>query len=78
MSRQIAIRLPDELVDYIDRAVKEGRTSSRAALVADAVNQERRRRRAEQDAAILAAAGPDHDLDELAEYQAKVAMDDLD
>jgi Arc/MetJ-type ribon-helix-helix transcriptional regulator len=78
MSKQIAVRLPDDLVDYIDRAVQKGRAPSRAALVAEAVERDRRRRRAERDAAILAAAGADHDLDGLAEYVANVPMDDLD
>lgn len=78
MSKQIAVRLADELVDYIDQAVRDGRASSRAALVADAVERDRRRHRAERDVAILAAAGSDRDLDELAEYAAGVPMDDLD
>jgi Arc/MetJ-type ribon-helix-helix transcriptional regulator len=33
MSTQIAVRLPDELVAYVDRAVAEGRVRSRAELV---------------------------------------------
>jgi hypothetical protein len=36
------------------------------------------RRRAERDVAILAAAAADRDLDQLAEYQARVPMADLD
>jgi Arc/MetJ-type ribon-helix-helix transcriptional regulator len=78
MSKQIAVRLPDEMVDYIDRAVERGEASSRAALVIAAIDHDRRRRRAEQDAAILAAAAADGDLDQLAEYQARVPMADLD
>jgi Arc/MetJ-type ribon-helix-helix transcriptional regulator len=78
MSKQIAVRLPDELVDYIDRAVQAGEASSRAALVIAAVDHDRRRRRAERDVAILAAAAADRDFDQLAEYQARVPMADLD
>lgn len=80
MSKQIAVRLPDDLVDYIDRAVAAGEASSRAALVIAAVDHERRRRRVEADVAILAAAAAaaDGDLDELADYQAQVPMADLD
>ena len=33
MSRQIAVRLPDELVAYVDEAVAAGRVKSRAELV---------------------------------------------
>ncbi|MPY79869.1 MAG: antitoxin [Actinophytocola sp.] len=78
MSKQIALRLSNDLVAYIDEVVAEGRASSRAALVAEALDRDRRQRRSERDAAILAAAGADKDLDELAEYAATVPMDDLD
>jgi Arc/MetJ-type ribon-helix-helix transcriptional regulator len=78
MNRQIAIRLPDEMVDYIDRAVEAGEASSRAALVIAAVDRDRRRRRTEQDVAILAATAANGDLDELAAYQSQVPMADLD
>ena len=78
MNRQIAVRLPDEMVDYIDRAVEAGEASSRAALVIAAVDRDRRRRRAEQDVAILAATAVNGDLDELAAYQSQVPMADLD
>jgi Arc/MetJ-type ribon-helix-helix transcriptional regulator len=78
MSRQIAVRIPDDLADYIDQVVREGRAPSRAALVVEAVERDRRRRRAEQDAAILAGSDPDRDLDGLAEYAAQVRLDDLD
>ncbi|MPY83539.1 MAG: antitoxin [Actinophytocola sp.] len=78
MSKQVALRLSNDLVAYIDEAVAEGRATSRAALVADALDRDRRRQRAERDAAILAAEGTDQDLDELADYAATVPMDDLD
>ncbi|HYJ70022.1 MAG TPA: ribbon-helix-helix domain-containing protein [Nocardioidaceae bacterium] len=78
MTKQIAVRLPDELVDYIDRVVAAGEVTSRAALVIAAVDRDRRRRRAEQDVAILAEAAADGDLDELADYQSQVPMADLD
>lgn len=78
MSKQVALRLSNDLVAYIDEAVAEGRVTSRAALVADALDRDRRRQRAERDAEILAAAGTDRDLDDLADYAATVPMDDLD
>mgnify|MGYP003551339439 CR=1 FL=1 len=55
MSTQIAVRLPDEMVAYLDRVVATGKAPSRAALVATAVEREMRRRAAEQ--AIEAAGG---------------------
>lgn len=78
MARQIAVRLPDEMVEFIDRLVESGDASSRATVVAHAVDQERRRRVAARDAAILARSGPDTDLDGLAEWAARTPLDDLD
>ncbi len=77
MSTQIAVRLPDELVEFIDEHVKRGQDSSRAAVVARAVERQRRQEIAERDAAILARAGTDADLDDLAEHAAQTPMDDL-
>ncbi len=78
MSKQIAVRLPDDLVDFIDQLVADGHASSRAAVVARAIDRERRRRVAARDAAILARAGTDSDLDSLAEHAARTPLDDLD
>jgi Arc/MetJ-type ribon-helix-helix transcriptional regulator len=68
MSTQIAVRLPDEMVAFLDRAVAEGAAPSRAALVASALEREMRRLLAEQDAQILRAGGPADDLDDLVEW----------
>jgi len=80
MSTQIAVRLPDDLVAFVDDLVSHGDATSRAAVVSRALERERRRRVAERDAAILASAsaGTDTDLDRLAEYAATTSMDDLD
>ncbi|WP_100497732.1 ribbon-helix-helix domain-containing protein [Geodermatophilus chilensis] len=77
MSTQIAVRLPEELVEFIDRLVTDGRAPSRAAVVSQALQRERRRELAARDAAILAAA-EDDDLDALAEHAARTPLDDLD
>ncbi len=63
MSTQIAVRLPDEMVDFLDRAVAAGRAPSRAAIVTSALEREMRRLMAEQDAAILSRGGAADDLD---------------
>ena len=68
MSTQIAVRLPDEMVAFLDRTVATGKAPSRAALVASAVEREMRRLVAEQDAQILRAQGPGDDLDELVQW----------
>lgn len=78
MSTQIAVRLPEELVEFIDQAVRDGQATSRAAVVAQAVERERRRAIAARDAAILAEAAADDDLDDLANFAARVPMSDLD
>ena len=70
MSKQIAVRLPDELVAFVDEIVDSGRESSRAAVVTRALERERRRAVAARDAAILASAGADSDLAALAEHVA--------
>ena len=73
MSTQIAVRLPDEMVAFLDRTVATGKAPSRAALVASAVEREMRRLAAEQDAQILRAQGAADDLDELVEWTASHA-----
>jgi Arc/MetJ-type ribon-helix-helix transcriptional regulator len=75
MTMQIAVRLPDEMVEFLDRLVAEGQAPSRAAVVEQALAREIRRRIAARDADILAAAGPDRDLDGLADYAAGTPMD---
>ena len=57
MSTQIAVRLPDELVAYVDEAVAAGRVKSRAELVARLIERDARRQRAEEDLQRLAAQG---------------------
>ncbi len=73
MSTQIAVRLPDELVAYVDRAVAEGRVRSRAELVARLIERDARRQRAEEDLAILTERGMVRDLDALAMAKATAA-----
>ena len=70
VSTQIAVRIPDEMVAFLDHAVAAGRASSRAALVASAVEREMRRLAAERDAEILRAQGAADDLDGLVEWTA--------
>lgn len=75
MSKQIAVRLPDDLVDFVDEIVDSGTKRSRAAVVTRALERERRRARAERDARILARTGPDPELAGLAEYGVSLPRD---
>lgn len=68
MSKQIAVRLPDELVAFVDDVVQSGSERSRAAVVTRALERERRRAIAARDAEILARTGSDPELDALAEH----------
>ena len=76
MRTQIAVRLPDELLSFIDSEVSERRAASRAAVVLRALERDRRRRIAERDAAIYAAV-PDA-TDDLAAFVARTAHQPMD
>lgn len=77
MSTQIAVRLPDDMVAFLDRAVAEGKAPSRAALVASAVEREMRRLLAEYDAETLRRQGSADDLDDLVRWTtAHVELED--
>jgi Arc/MetJ-type ribon-helix-helix transcriptional regulator len=75
MSKQIAVRLPDELVAFVDEMVESGAERSRAAVVSRALSRERRRAIAGRDAEILARTGPDPELHGLAEHAAERSTD---
>jgi Arc/MetJ-type ribon-helix-helix transcriptional regulator len=77
MSTQIAVRLPDDLVAYIDQEVASGAAASRAAVVSRALLRDRRHQQAEQDARIYAgsAGRGDEDLDGLAGWAAHQPLD---
>jgi Arc/MetJ-type ribon-helix-helix transcriptional regulator len=75
MSRQIAVRLADDLVEFVDEIVGSGKQRSRAAVVARALERERRRMVASRDAEILAETGSDPELAGLAEHAAGIPVD---
>jgi Arc/MetJ-type ribon-helix-helix transcriptional regulator len=67
MSTQIAVRLPDELVAYVDGLVREG-AGSRASVVVRALSLYRQERLAEEDARILEESGDYDDFDDLVRH----------
>jgi Arc/MetJ-type ribon-helix-helix transcriptional regulator len=75
MTTQIAVRLADETVERLDGLVAAGEAPSRASVIERALAREFRRLIAERDSAILAALGPDPDMDALAEYAAGADLD---
>lgn len=76
MSKQIAVRLPDALVAFVDEVVAGGEGRSRAGVVTRALERERRRVVAARDVAILTRTGPDPELERLAEHAVRLARDD--
>lgn len=75
MSKQIAVRLPDDLVDFVDALVRDGKADSRAIVVRRALERERRRAVAAHDAAILARSAADTDMDDLARHLVRAPLD---
>ena len=73
MTTQIAVRLPDELVEFLDGLVAAGRFDSRAAVVTRELKRLQRRLIAEKDADIYREHGEDRELAGLAEWAARHA-----
>lgn len=74
MTTQIAVRLPDDLVAYLDRTVASGEAASRAAIVSAALEREMRHRAAMADARVLREICPEDDLDALVDWTAAPAV----
>ena len=56
---QITVRIPSELVDWIDGEVAAGRAASRAAAISRIARRAQRRQQAEQDMARLLSSRPE-------------------
>lgn len=74
MSTQIAVRLPDEMVAFLDRCVASGKAASRAALVTSALEREMRLQAAQRDAHVLTEVGAADDLDDLVSWSGANAV----
>ncbi|GGM22035.1 hypothetical protein ACFFX1_00955 [Dactylosporangium sucinum] len=77
MTTQIAVRLPDEIVEYVDALVAAGAARSRAAVVLRALERDRQEHMAERDARIYAALQGDDrdDFDGMASWSVRQSMD---
>jgi metal-responsive CopG/Arc/MetJ family transcriptional regulator len=80
---QIAVRIPDDLLDYVDKLVADGDAKNRAAFVIAALKHERQLREDEREIEILkrVAHKPDPELEEFnawAWQNAAQAWADLD
>ena len=67
MSTQIAVRLPDDLVAYVDALVHQG-AGSRAAVVVRALHIYQQQLAGERDAKILEESGDYDDFDDLVKH----------
>ncbi|MGH2718113.1 MAG: ribbon-helix-helix domain-containing protein [Actinomycetota bacterium] len=74
---RITVRLPENLVAFVDGQVAGG-GHSRATVVAQALERERRRKGAERDAMIYASTEPNPELVALAEWVATHPAPGLD
>ncbi|MBI1757624.1 MAG: hypothetical protein HYR62_00110 [Actinobacteria bacterium] len=70
MTIQITVRLPDELVAFVDELVASGTVASRAEAVTWALRRDRRRRTALADAEILREQGADPELEAIVAHTA--------
>ena len=76
MSIQIAVRLPDQLVNSLDELIVSGAARSRASVIERALLRELRYQRMLQEVEILnSGIGVDEDLDSLARLSSNVALD---
>ena len=75
MSTQIAVRLPDHMVQELDQLVADGTAPSRASVVEEALRRELRRYLYEREAKILANAEPDPELDAWMSRYSKEPLD---
>jgi len=75
MSKEIALQLPDDLVDFMDGLVACGEEVSQATIILRALKRERRRLGILQDIEILKRLGPDPDMDAFVAYSARQPFD---
>ena len=75
MSIQIAVRLSEDIVEFIDQLVESGKEPSRAAVVARALSREKRRMIAARDAEILAHLSEYDELSDLAAYATRSTLE---
>ena len=76
MSIQIAVRLPDQLVNSLDELVDSGAARSRASVIERALLRELRYQRMLQEVEILNSGfGADEDLHALTRFSRNVALD---
>ena len=75
MSKRISVRLPDDLVAFVDSLVAEGPAKSRAAVVARSLGREQRRNAAERDVQLLDEHGEDQDLAAMVAWTCRQPLD---
>ncbi|MBF6349947.1 MULTISPECIES: antitoxin [Nocardia] len=75
-TQQIAVRIPEALVQFVDSEVAAEHAASRADLIARALRREQRRLKAERDAAIYAAlAGEPDEFEAMTAHASRTPLD---
>lgn len=72
MTTQIAVRLPEDIVEFLDGEVSEGRAKSRAQVVLRALEREQRRQVAARDVEILSRGTDARDVNVAAAHGKKI------
>jgi Arc/MetJ-type ribon-helix-helix transcriptional regulator len=75
VSKRITVRLPDELVAFVDEQVSSGAERSRASIVSRALARERQRVIASRDAEILLRSVLKSEFQALAEHAVRLSSD---
>jgi Arc/MetJ-type ribon-helix-helix transcriptional regulator len=75
MTRQISVRIDDDLIAFADQLVKDKKIKSRNAIVNDALRREKRRVDGERDAEIYRKYGEDPELVAMVQYCAHRPLD---
>lgn len=70
MTVQVAVRLPEAVVERMDVAIQRGWAKNRTRFITNALERDIRRMSAEQDRQILQQKGAADDLDELVAWTA--------
>jgi len=68
MTTQLAVRLPEEMVRAVDKAVADGLAPNRSRLIRMAIDRELRHLAAVRDYEILRDTEPDKEMEALAQW----------
>ncbi|WP_293697243.1 ribbon-helix-helix domain-containing protein [uncultured Agrococcus sp.] len=74
MSAPVNVRLPEQMVEFLDDLVRRGLVPNRTAAISTAIEREIRARQAMNDVEALQQQGTQDDLDDLVAWSADRAV----